>query len=385
MAAKKPRKKATAEKGGMSIAIPPTGYSLRDAAKDFALARRKTFAHDRTKTMGGSDIGKCARRTKYSKLSTPSDEGYVDANGFATRGDIMEDAWTAPFITHWVEKHGGELLYAGQENQVTLQAQAVPISATPDGLAINVDRGILAPYGVPDIGPSKSLVIEMKSISPRYGKHKLPKVEHPMQTMVQLGLIREAMPYKPDFGVVVYVEADNFWIVDAFPVAWDERAYKSLVKRADMIMKATDPNRMLPEGKMKGGSECSECPFAKRCLGFRPYVHGDDPRALKPTQVAKVEKLARAAFEAKQAREAAVRKEAEAEADLILGLGDVKRNFVKGANFMASVKPTEPQMRTDSSKLVALLKAKGATQDEIDACKSPTKGGVKPKYEPVSQ
>lgn len=348
---------------------------MREIAREFALSRKTGFAHDRRLTIGASDIGKCARRTKYSKLGTEYDDGYVDANGFATRGDVMEDAWTAPLLTHWVEKNGGKMLYAGQGNQVSLVSNKVLISATPDGLAIGVQRGILEPYGVSDVGKSKALVIEMKSISPRYGKHKLPKIEHPMQTLVQLGMIRASTPYKPDWGCVVYVEADDFWNINVFPVQWSEKGFKQLVKRADHIMKVDDPNKLPPEGKMKGGSECSECPFARRCLGYRPYVADDDPKALPKAAVAKIEKLAKKYHELEIAEDEAKRRKLAAEADLYLGLADVKRNFVQGTTFKTFARKTPAQNRTDSKKLIALLKEKGATAAEIEACRSPTKEG----------
>jgi len=356
---------------------------MRDIAREFALLRRKQFGHDRSKTIGASEIAKCARRVKYTKLGTDYDEGYVDANGFATRGDIMEDAWSAPLVSYWVEKHGGKLLYATQAEQQSFVGKKVPISATPDGIGVGVDRGILGPWGVPDIGKSKVIVPELKSISPRFGKHKLPKPEHPMQTLVQLGMIRQATKYKPDWGAVIYIEADDFWNINVYPVKWDEKAFKSLVRRASIIMNTDDPNKLPPEGKAKGGSECSECPFAKRCLGYRPYVADDDPRALPSKEVAKIEKLAKKAFDADQQLEAMKRKKAEAEADLYLGLGEVKRKFVAGKAFKVAASITPSQKRNNAAKLIDLAKSLGATEAQLEACKTETKEGTSLKVELV--
>lgn len=357
---------------------------MRDVAREFALSRRKSFGHDRNKTIGASEIGKCARRVKYTKLGTEHDEGYVDANGFATRGDVMEDAWTAPLVAYWVEKHGGRLLYATQAEQVSFVGKGVPISATPDGLAVGVSRDILARYGVPDIGDSGVLVPELKSISPRFGKHKLPKPEHPVQTLVQLGMIRQATEHRPDWGCVVYVEADDFWNVDVFPVKWDERVFKSLVRRADHIMKCDDPNKLPPEGKMRGGSECSECPFARRCIGYRPYVVDDDPRAPTRAEVAKVEKLAAKVHTLDTKLDQITKKKREAEADLYLGLADVGRKFVAGSKFKVAARVTAPQKRNDAKKLIELARSLGATADQLEACKTETKEGTSLSVEVVN-
>jgi len=346
--------------------------SLRETAREFALSRKVGFGADRKLTIGASDIGKCARRVKWSKLGTEPDPGYVDSNGFATRGDVMENAWSAPFVEHWVKKHGGELLYAGQENQVTLAAKKVPISATPDGLAVGVARNILEPWGVKDIGKAKSLVTELKSISPRYGKHKLPKQEHVPQTLMQLGLVRAATKHKPEYGCVIYVDADDYFNIDLFPVKWSEAGFKSLVKRADYIMRCNDPNALLPEGKMRGGSECSECPFAKRCLGYRPFVVDDDPRAPTKKQVEKIDALAAKMKEWEHREEEAKKRRLQAEADLYLGLGDIRRNFVKG-KFAVHAKVNKPQLRNDAKKLIELAKQLGATEKQLEACKSETK------------
>src|SRR5262249_10834207 len=157
---------------------------------------------------------------------------------------------------------------------------------------IKVKRDILKPYGVPDIGKSKQLVVEMKSLDPRYGRHKLPKAPHVPQTITQLGMIRKATKFRPEWGVVIYVDASDYFNFSVHPVQWDERAFQSLVKRASKILSVSDPAQLAPEGKIAGGSECSECPFVKQCLGFVPWIAGDDPRALKPKQVAEVEKAA---------------------------------------------------------------------------------------------
>lgn len=336
-----------------------------DAAKALAADRSKSWGHDRRKTVGASEVGKCIRRTVYSKLGLAPDDGYVDTNGFAKRGDTMEDAWSAPLVDKWSALHGGKALYTGQANQVTLIGKKVPLSATPDGLAVGVSRQALAPYGVSDIGKSKSVVIEIKSIDPRYAKQNLPKFEHVPQTMTQLGLIRVNSEHKPDYGVVIYVDASDYFDVRAFPVKYDEAQFKSLVKRADYIMKCDDPNKVLPEGKIRGGSECSECPFAKQCLGFVPFVAGDDPKAPPVATVKKVERLAEKVAHAAKAVSDAEKAKLTAEADLYIALGDAKRNFIKGSRFVVHAKKTDGQNRSDTKAMAAKLKELGVDPEQF--------------------
>lgn len=301
------------------------------------------------------------------------DDGYEDTNGFAIRGDVMEDSWTAPLFRAWVEAHGGELLYSGQANQISFVGQKVPLSATPDGLALNVRRDILKPYGVPDIGKSKQLVIEMKSLDPRYGKHKLPKSPHVPQTLTQTGMIRSATKHRPEWGIVGYIDASDYFDIKAFPVAWDEKAFKGLVVRANRILTVKDWNQLPPEGKIAGGSECAECPFARQCLGFLPWLAGDDPRAPKPADVKAIESAAEKVHKAEQELEKWQQAKRVAEANLYGVLNAKKRRFVMGKKFTVSAKETASQNRDDVSKMKAWIKAKGG---DPDGFKKQTKPGA---------
>ena len=345
--------------------------TLAEAAAEFARTRKKSFAHDRSKTVGASEIGKCARQVVYGKLGTTPDDDYTESSGFATRGDVMEDNWSVPVVTHWVEKLGGKLLFAGQENQTSFVGKGVPLSATPDGIAVDLSAKALLPYGVPNIGKSRQLVTELKSFDPRIGDSKLPKPEHQPQTMVQLGMFRQATEYRPDYGTVIYVNASDYFDVRVFPVKWSEPAFKSLVKRADVIMKCRDPNQMMPEGKFTG--KCGECPFAKRCLGYRPFVADDDPKALKKVQVDKVRKAAEKVRELAEYEAGFRAKKEKAEADLYATLAAVKRNTVIGKDFTVRAKVTASQSRFDTKALAAEVKRLGGDPDKF---KKQTKEGT---------
>jgi len=346
---------------------------LEEAALALALSRRVGFDADRKKRVGASEVGRCARQTVAHKLGLDPDKDVSPTNGYAVRGDVMEDAWSAPLFREWAKAHGGELLYSGQAQQITFTGQGVPLSATPDGLAIGVKRDILKPYGVPDIGKSKQLVVELKSLDPRVGAHKLPKSPHVPQVITQMGMIRKATKYRPEWGIIAYTDASNYFDLKVYPIAFDERAFKSLVVRAQSILNAKDWDQMPPEGKIAGGSECNECPFQRRCLGFLSWIPGEDPRAPKPADVKKVETVAERVHKAKAAAEKASQAVRDTEAELYTVLNGVKRRFVMGKKYTVSAKATASQNRYDAKKLVAELIKRGGDPEK---CRSLTKPGA---------
>lgn len=356
--------------------------TLGDACRSYALTLRAGFGHDRQKTVGASEIGQCIRKTVYGKLGLAPDDDVPPDTGFTVRGNIMEDAWSAPMLEHWAACNGGQMLHGGQSNQITLKGGKVPLSSTPDGLCIGMPRDILArdpffAFTVQDIGPSHAVVPEIKSIDPRYNQSKLPKVPHVPQVVAQIGLIRRSdMGVKPDWGFVFYCDASDYFKVKAWPVEYKDSEFKSLVKRADLIMRTDDPNKVPPEGKMKGGSDCTECPWARQCLGYLPYLSGSDAREPTKDEVAQVEKLASRVRSLEEKEDKAKKARLSAEADLYLKMGEVKRRFVQGTKFKVVARVTASQMRTDAKKLVELATRLGASKEEIEACKSATREGT---------
>lgn len=348
---------------------------LEAAALKVSEARKVGFSVDRKTAVGASEIGKCGRNVVADKLGVAVDDPTKANNtGFTTRGDVMEDHWSAPVVKQWIEDNGGKLLYATQAEQVTFEAEGVPLRVTPDGLAVNVARDILAPWGVPDIGESKALVIELKSIDPRYKKEKLPKAPHIPQTRAQMGMIRAATEYQPDWGCVIYTDASDYFDFKLFPVKHDELQFKGLVSRAYKLMNTEDWNQWAPEGKIAGGHECSECPRARLCLGFTPWLPGDDPRAPEPKAIKEVEKLARKQKQLERKTEKAKDVEREHEAKLYAAISNAGSKFIKlpkGGTVLAKV--TASQDRYNVEKLKKRIEELGGKHED---CKAATKPGT---------
>lgn len=337
--------------------------------KAFVTGKKVGFSHDRTKTVGASEVMACIRKVVASKHGVAPDPGFDDIGGFAERGNHMED-WIAGYMKTAVESAGGQLLFAGQSTQMTLRGEFS--SAIPDGIAVGLPRDWLKDAGVEDLGEGQCIDTEFKSISPMFSKAKLPKVQHIAQCVYQIGHIRAGTEYRPEYALLIYVNADDYSDITPFVVKYNEKIFQSLVKRAAQIMGTTDFNKALPEGKMKGESECSSCPIAKRCLGFRPYVAGDDPQAPTPEQVAQIDTLAAADIEAAKVLDEAKKKKAETEAAVYQGLNAIKRNFVKG-KFVVHAKKTTLQKRYNIDLLKARIEELGGKHDD---CKAETKGGA---------
>jgi hypothetical protein len=353
--------------------------SVEAAFAEFGRLGKTAFGHNRSLTIGASEIGRCARATAKRKLGHKPDPYYDDNNGFAKRGDLLENGFTAQATKYWVESLGGKLLHAGQSNQITLKA--APLSATPDGLAINMPRDCLSEFGVVDIGESRSLVVEMKSIDTMYKKEKLPKQEHVPQTLQQIGLIRHSKVIKhmPECGVVMYVNASNVYDVVTVPVAWSQHNFDSLVVRGKQLLACKDPDKLAPEGAIAGGRECRTCEFANQCTGFTPWVH----TAKKKPSPAVIKKVSTHVLVAKRAMvslEVASKVAAETEAELYGLLNQAGTSFIQLPDgTTVYTQKVAPQLRMDTKALVAAAKAKGI---DTDSFKKETKAGTKLTIQP---
>lgn len=269
---------------------------LKSILSDYANTLNKTFAHDRSTTIGASEIGQCARKVYWlKKEGTPygvsRDDDYEDRWGARIRGTIMEDKFWEPALRL---RYGDNLLFAGKQ-QVTIVSKDAPLSATPDALVINQPRDALAHLGIPDIGEGQCFLAEAKTIDPRTNLIEAKHANY-MQTMAQLGLIRELTPYKPEYDLLTYTDA-SFWDeVHEFVVPFEQHIFDTMKSRAIIIINAGHAAELKPEGWIAGGKECSFCPFVKACNVERRSVPKDNARA-SPQFVAEISDYAIAANE----------------------------------------------------------------------------------------
>lgn len=265
---------------------------VKEAFDKHARVARKEFMRGREKTVGSSEIGQCIRKIWYLKHGTEPDEGFIDTWGAARRGSVFESRFFVPAMR---KHYGNKLAFAGTSQQRLADKY---LSATPDGLLVDQPRDLLAGLMVPNIGPSKCVVIECKTIDPRINLSE-PKSPHVFQAIVQLGLIRKLTKYKPDYAVIIYTNASFYDDVVEFVVRFDPAVFAEAEKRADRIMKwARSATDLKPEGWIEGGDECKYCPYAKSCGVVRADVPANDKVADDPQFIAELAELAQLEREA---------------------------------------------------------------------------------------
>lgn len=232
--------------------------SLLHAAMDeYALKQKKTWKHDRTKTIGASEIGLCERRVWAVKKGVEPDPDYVETWGASMRGTVMENQFWQPALKM---KYGKNFLWSGKD-QTTLEMGT--LSATPDGILINQKKDVLKGFGIKDM-KADCLMVEAKSIDPRVNLSSA-KHENMMQTMIQMGIVRAKTEYKPNYALISYTDA-SFWNeIDEYVIKFDPQMFKNAQGRANKIMATTRIEDTKPEGYIAGGKECEFCPIVKRC------------------------------------------------------------------------------------------------------------------------
>jgi hypothetical protein len=259
---------------------------IKEALAAKAKASRRVFVHDRSTTVGGSDVGQCARKIAYTKHWPHLQDGfYFDTWGAQIRGTLFEDHFWAPAMRLAFKSR---LKFAGKAQKTLVSGL---LSSTPDGLLTSMPRDTLKHLGIADI-ESDCLLIECKTIDPR-ANIDLVKPEHAYQTQVQLGLMRETTKYKPVYALISYTNASFMDEVTEFAVKFDPEVYAAAKKRATMIMTASKPTELRPEGWIAGGKECGFCPFTKACGIERTNVPAfDEGENLDPQFVAEIVDLA---------------------------------------------------------------------------------------------
>lgn len=239
---------------------------LQTACLAVAKAGKTDFAHDRSQTVGASEIGRCIKAVAAKKQGVKADDEYVDDPGFAVRGNLIEDQWAVPVLRKAIESVGGELLWAGQENQTTVEWKKKHASCTPDGIFIKVPRDWLAGLGIRKT--SATVLSEIKSIDPRISPDKLPKAGHAEQAHYGMGLVRAATEYQPDVALLTYWNCSKLTDKFALAIPFSADYFTKQLARAKRCI--TTPWKKLPaEGKLRGGKECGMCEFQLPCTGKR--------------------------------------------------------------------------------------------------------------------
>ena len=234
---------------------------IKQAILDYGLSKSvKTFEHDRSKTIGASEIGQCARRVRWSKDASDKPHEGRARWGATLRGNLIEEElWLPAMRGAW----GARLVMAGEDQQTFIDEH---LSATPDGLLVNLTaKEYKAVTGCKGSG---SVVVECKSIDPRVNLTEA-RAENQLQVQAQMGLIRKLTHWHPSRAVITYINASFLDDIQKFVVEFDPEIFKSAEYRARMILQAPDGADLRPEGLIAGGKECEHCRFFDRCAKTR--------------------------------------------------------------------------------------------------------------------
>lgn len=234
-------------------------------------ATDKKWGHDRSKSVGASEAFGCLRKVWFSKNNFPQDPNYEESWGAMRRGDVIENAFVAPAMTWFMENmtEDAVLLWAGADQKTLIHPKA-PLSATPDGLVIYVDDDALANYGIKSLGAKKGDLndphlcfnLEIKSIDPRVNL-KEEKAIHRGQTIVQMGLTRLLTKHKPNYAVILYIDASFFDDIEIFVVPYDQQTFDAAVARSKQVYEIKTPGLIMAEGKVD--NTCEYCKFKVAC------------------------------------------------------------------------------------------------------------------------
>jgi len=246
---------------------------IKQTLDAYALSSAKAWGHDRSSTIGASEIGQCIRKVFWLKNENDSarraerDPEYTDSWGARMRGTVFEDAFWEPALR---ARFGDRLKFAGK-TQFTFTDNF--LSATPDGMIVD-----LTPEEKAEIGTDADCcMVECKTADPRTNL-TTAKSTNVFQTQVQMGLVRENTDYRPTHSILSYTDA-SFWSdVKEFVIKFDERVFETAKDRAMQIMTADSAAELKPEGWIAGGSECNYCPFTRPCgIARRNLPFADQP------------------------------------------------------------------------------------------------------------
>lgn len=271
---------------------------IREILNKYANTQDKTWAHDRSQTVGASEVGQCARKVYWTKnegdqqYGAARDTDYNDGWGARLRGTIMENELWFPAMR---AQFGDRLLMAGPDQQTLVSGF---LSATPDGLVTELQAG-----EHPALPAGTCVTTECKTADPRTNLAEA-KTENVYQTHVQMGLIRELTPFQPTHSILSYIDA-SFWNeVVEFVIPFSPSVYETAKRRAAQIMTATEPGELKPEGWIAGGRDCEYCPFTKAC-GIQRRSVPDTNAAADPQFAAEMADLALTAKRWETARDEA--------------------------------------------------------------------------------
>jgi len=253
---------------GVPETIPAEGFTFEDLFDEHIANNQKTWKQDRRLTVGASECFGCIRKNWFTKrgheFGIEPDPSFEQSWGAMERGNIIENHYIVPAVEAGLARRGLKLIMAGDGQDTIIDDIH---SATLDGLIIPENGGFLpadflAYYGLEEFENEDSLVLEMKSFDPRLTlDHE--KAVHRGQTQMQMGLIRDTTEYRPNFAVLIYVNASWLDDIRIFVITYEEETYQIGRSRNEKVFTVDSAAELHAEGKLDG--MCQYCPYEQTC------------------------------------------------------------------------------------------------------------------------
>lgn len=324
--------------------------------------RAKVWEHDRSLTVGASEVFNCMRQNAFKKLSPELAEEPEEADpewGHTERGNLVENEFVVPSLKSMFGEEN--CLFMGAAQKTFIDGR---LSATPDGVVIGLPRDALADYGIEDIGESEAIATEVKSFGSDYAAPKkdkatglyIPKPRHQGQNIVQMGLLRRKTNYFPDVGVVLYVNPVNLKDIRPATVRYDDAVYTRAKNRAESIfVPGKTPADFAAEGLITK-KDCQYCDFCSACHDIEMARFPDKivpAKNISANDLTEIEHEARvvAALRAKM-KEVEEEKKIK-ETSLKDKLFDIGTTKVAGDGWSVSISKNAGRKSLDKEKLVA--------------------------------
>lgn len=338
---------------------------------EVAEKNKKVWAHDRTQTVGASEVFSCHRQTFFKKRApelADEPEGIDPEWGHTARGDLIENEFVVPTLR---QMFGDErCLFMGTDQKTLVDGR---LSATPDGVITDLPDDAMADYGIASLGGTGILVPEVKTFG---GDHAAPKkkrvadekdatknltvyeprTKHEGQNVVQMGILRRKTNYSADVGVVLYINPVNLKDIRPAPVRYSESVYARAKERAEAVYEPGATAKDFKAEGLFGGNDCSYCEFCTACNAIEMERFPDKAVPTKDFDAetqAELEERARKVADLRKQHKALEADKKMAESELKSRMFDLGTTRIAGEGWSASVSKSAGRKTLDKERIAA--------------------------------
>jgi hypothetical protein len=337
-----------------------------DFAKGFTqvVADNAKVWEDRVTTVGASEVFGCIRSTFFKKIRPDlmDDDDSLDGSnwGHTERGNLIENDFVVPKLRAMFG--ADKCLYMGTEQKTFKDGR---LSATPDGIVIDLPSDALLVYGKKDINGSE-IATEIKTFGGAHAEprkylidgvaHYEAKLQHIGQNIVQMGAISKNTNYSPKTGAVLYVNPINLKDIRVAIVDFDQGIYDHAKVRAESIYIPGKTAADFRAEGLKGGNACTYCQFTEACQKIEVEAFPDNklsPSSVDPKALEEVEKAVKHVAVLRAEYKKLELQKKSAEADLKDHLFNLKTNRLYGADWSVSISKRKGKKTLDKEAMTA--------------------------------